>query len=408
MSPSFGTVKVIGDFEGDLLSPYTVEDGDDPGTDPDPLFWIAEPGSTPQGATIDYISVNDPDYVGGVTSGQQALRLTHPTFWSGHYLRLNSDLPFLTDTANFPYLMFDVTTFGNPSDPNAGPADRQVFTIFNGSVTPDWPTGWYDANNDSDIQQDPAVAPFTDPFLTTTVVVDMTAPAAVNGDGMNFLNSASQAVLDDHLDGTPIDPLYWQMLLLFMGNDAPANSMVETVIDNIRFCSDLDCTEDVVSGDFTGPQGTPDGAWDTFDLDLLSDAIANGSTDLAFDMNGDGEVNLQDITDANGGWLAVGGEQNPDVTGGAAFLVGDANLDGDVSGTDFVDWNTNKFTFGTAWSDGNFNGDTTIDGQDFVAWNGNKFMSSSDLGSAVPEPNVGILSLASLLGFWTLRVRRYA
>jgi hypothetical protein len=67
---------------------------------------------------------------------------------------------------------------------------------------------------------------------------------------------------------------------------------------------------------------------------------------------------------------------NSSVTGGAPFLMGDANLDGVVDGQDFVTWNSAKFTLNTAWCAGNFNGDGVVDGQDFVIWNNHKFSSS--------------------------------
>ena len=140
-----------------------------------------------------------------------------------------------------------------------------------------------------------------------------------------------------------------------------------------------------VSGDFNN-----DGAWDCADIDALSAAIAAGSTDLAFDMNGDGAIDLADLTDESAGWLAVGGAVNSTATGGNAFLVGDANLDGTVDGQDFVRWNDSKFTSNSNWCDGNFNGDAVVDGQDFVAWNDNKFTSSSDIIAAVPEPNLRV------------------
>ncbi|MEM8680103.1 MAG: dockerin type I domain-containing protein [Planctomycetota bacterium] len=153
-----------------------------------------------------------------------------------------------------------------------------------------------------------------------------------------------------------------------------------------------------VTGDFNG-----DNLWNCLDIDLLSNAIATGSNDLAFDMNGDGMITPADVTDANVGWLAVGGAENPGQTNGNPFLEGDANLDGVVDGQDFVIWNSNKFTNGTHWCDGNFSLNTTIDGQDFILWNANKF-TSSDF-AAVPEPSF-VVSLLGCLGGLSLLRRR--
>ncbi len=70
---------------------------------------------------------------------------------------------------------------------------------------------------------------------------------------------------------------------------------------------------------------------------------------------------------------------NVPLTGGNPFLQGDANLDGQVDGQDFIRWNSNKFTTNSDWCGGNFNGDTSVDGQDFIIWNAFKFMSSDRL-----------------------------
>ncbi len=135
-----------------------------------------------------------------------------------------------------------------------------------------------------------------------------------------------------------------------------------------------------VTGDFDGNL-----AWDCGDIDALVAAIVSGSTDLSFDMNGDGTITTDDITDAGTGWLAVGGLNNPTQTGGNAFLVGDGDLSGAVNGQDFLIWNDNKFTSTAAWCDGDFTANGVVDGADFLAWNNNKFQSSNVL--AVPEPS---------------------
>ena len=141
-----------------------------------------------------------------------------------------------------------------------------------------------------------------------------------------------------------------------------------------------------VTGDFTG-----DGVWDCSDINALTEAIAGGSTDLAFDMNGDGMITIQDVTDPDSGWLAVGGSNNADVTDGGAFLPGDANLDGVVDVADFNVWNGNKFTSTAQWCSGDFNGDGAADVADFNIWNGSKFTSSSGT-AVVPEPTTGVLA----------------
>jgi hypothetical protein len=155
----------------------------------------------------------------------------------------------------------------------------------------------------------------------------------------------------------------------------------------------------VITGDFNN-----DGNWDCADLNALTGAIAGGSGNPDFDMNGDGSVTLADVTDATVGWLAVGGAENPAATGGNPFLSGDANLDGVVDGSDFGIWNSAKFTSNTNWCNGNFNGDMVVDGSDFGIWNGNKFTSSST--AMVPEPGMGGLMVLGLYLYLGVRPGR--
>ncbi|HEY6563895.1 MAG TPA: hypothetical protein VIY86_05330, partial [Pirellulaceae bacterium] len=97
-------------------------------------------------------------------------------------------------------------------------------------------------------------------------------------------------------------------------------------------------------------------------------------------------------------------------------LLGDANADGIVDGSDFNIWNMNKFTAGTTWTSGDFNCDGVTDGSDFNVWNMNKFTgvvlprSATDRLdfveanfsefrlSTVPEPQTwGFLVMASMI-----------
>ncbi|MEM7315482.1 MAG: PEP-CTERM sorting domain-containing protein, partial [Planctomycetota bacterium] len=137
---------------------------------------------------------------------------------------------------------------------------------------------------------------------------------------------------------------------------------------------------------------------DISDLDLLVRQVVRGSTHSAFDINGDGTVDVMDVTDPENGWLAQAGEffANLPVTGGNPYLVGDANLDGVVDVSDFNVFNENKFTETGLWSLGDFNADNFTDVADFNAWNGNKFTSSST-PAAVPEPGSGMLMLITVV-----------
>ncbi len=150
-----------------------------------------------------------------------------------------------------------------------------------------------------------------------------------------------------------------------------------------------------VTGDFNN-----DGLFDCVDLTELSNEIAAGTNNPAYDMNGDGVVTNADITDGEGtgvglGWLSAGGAANGFTTTG--FQRADANLSGGVDGQDFLVWNTFKFT---ANADGicvgDFNLDGNVDGQDFLVWNGQKFTSASDtISSNSTRINKGGASLTA-------------
>lgn len=128
------------------------------------------------------------------------------------------------------------------------------------------------------------------------------------------------------------------------------------------------------TGDFDG-----DGIWDCRDIDGLVAAIVAGNHHGLFDLTGDGLVNHDDLT----AWRAAAGAVN--LPSGAAYLPGDANLDGTVDGSDFNQWNAHKFTATAAWCAGDFSADGLVDVSDFAIWNSQKFTSSAGL-AAVPEP----------------------
>ncbi|MEM7315302.1 MAG: PEP-CTERM sorting domain-containing protein [Planctomycetota bacterium] len=189
----------------------------------------------------------------------------------------------------------------------------------------------------------------------------------------------------------------YRFLVAAVKDGAAANSMQ---LSEIQFFGEV-VGGGEVDGDFNN-----DGAWDCTDINGLTAAISDGGNDPAFDMNGDGAVDLAD-RDA---WLVEGGAMNSAVTGGNAFLVGDANLDGVVDVPDFNVWNANKFTTNNALCEGDFNADGVVDVPDFNAWNANKFTSSAGAApgggpAAVPEPAAIVLMMMAGLAFLGFRKR---
>ncbi len=149
-----------------------------------------------------------------------------------------------------------------------------------------------------------------------------------------------------------------------------------------------------------------DGGFTCIDVDALVAAIVAESTDLAFDLTGDGLVDGSDLLD----WLSKAGAAL--LTSGDSLLAGDANLDGQVDGVDFLIWNTNKFSQDRGWCGADFDANGQVDGLDFLIWNTNKFTSASETESnlassinAVPEPAGLFFSLMAFIGILTCRCR---
>ena len=134
------------------------------------------------------------------------------------------------------------------------------------------------------------------------------------------------------------------------------------------------------------------GVCDIADLDDLVTEIAAMSHDPTFDLTDDGFVDLAD-RDA---WLAQAGAEN--LPSGNAYLIGDADLNGNVDGSDFNLWNSHKFTSTAKWSQGDFNADGITDGSDFGLWNVNKFTSAAAV-TAVPEPVTQMMAVVMLTVF---------
>jgi hypothetical protein len=80
-------------------------------------------------------------------------------------------------------------------------------------------------------------------------------------------------------------------------------------------------------------------------------------------------------------------------------LQGDASLDGCVDGSDFIIWNSHKFSNGS-WLQGDFNHDSIVDGSDFVLWNRFKFtcLAATTAFPGTTAEHVGIADLSSVVG----------
>jgi hypothetical protein len=158
-------------------------------------------------------------------------------------------------------------------------------------------------------------------------------------------------------------------------------------------------------GDFDG-----DGSLTTFDIDLLTRAVALSSidtaveiaVDLLFDLNNDGRLTQLD----HGHW----------VTSLAQTYFGDATLDRLFNSSDLVQvFVAGKYEDGlfhsAGWSEGDWNGDGEFDAADLsLAFQSGVYEQQriANVG-VVPEPATqlaGLLGIAALCGAWTRRGRR--
>ncbi len=131
------------------------------------------------------------------------------------------------------------------------------------------------------------------------------------------------------------------------------------------------------------------------DSDALVAAINTSSTDLAFDINGDDLVTAADYLTWRG--LAAYFTLGP----GLSYLAGDADLDGDVDGRDFLLWQRQFGTQVVPYSGADANGDGWIDDNDLVDWRQNYGLSSTITATvSVPEPATLAMLLPLLLLCW--------
>lgn len=142
----------------------------------------------------------------------------------------------------------------------------------------------------------------------------------------------------------------------------------------------------LVSGDFDN-----DGALTASDIDILSEAVLEMSDSLRFDLNGDGVIDSLDRTE----WVEQLANTN----------FGDADLDGEVAFSDFLDVAT-AFNEPAGWAGGDFDGNGMTEFQDFLLLANNFGASNATEDvAAVPEPSSLVLC-SVLVGLLALRRRR--
>jgi hypothetical protein len=137
---------------------------------------------------------------------------------------------------------------------------------------------------------------------------------------------------------------------------------------------------------------------DAADIDMLADAIALGTYDATFDVNGDSFLDEQDLIDH----IATLVER----TGGVGTYRGDFNLDGFVDGTDLAIFKASFGLSGLGYAAGNANTDDFVDGTDLAIFKAT-FGLSGTPGAPNPDPVPEPATVALLaLGATGLAARR--
>jgi hypothetical protein len=152
----------------------------------------------------------------------------------------------------------------------------------------------------------------------------------------------------------------------------------------------LTCTAGSVQADFNH-----NGSLDTSDIDLLSAAFRNGSSDPVFDLNCDAFVTSEDRT----AW----------VTKLARTYFGDSNLDGEFNTLDLVSIfqageYDDELERNSTWATGDWSGDAEFNSRDlvFAFQEGGYEIGPRSAIASVPEPALAtfMLSLAVVGGFF--------
>ena len=131
---------------------------------------------------------------------------------------------------------------------------------------------------------------------------------------------------------------------------------------------------------------------DISDVDLLVGQIVAGNSDSEFDLDGNGGVDKSDLDE----WLSGAAERNGFE---AAYLIGDANLDGVVNAIDLNRLGRNWNRSVSAWSSGDFTADGSVGPPDLNAlalrWQDTIPAAANPV--AIPEPPALPLTICGIV-----------
>jgi hypothetical protein len=191
----------------------------------------------------------------GATEGAYALQIEHNIEWTQDFMLGGKEASQLV--ADNYFFEVDVTT----------PADiswRQIFVVMQGGNPY---SGWLQAEQfDLNANQ------------TQTISLDLNSTVAGSDTGQTYREHAASTVADP--EG------WWEIYLVFQGEDQSGAELITTTIDNVRFTGG----SDVLLGDVNF-----DGEVNGLDVDPFVDVLLNGPYQQEADMNLDAEVNGLDV-----------------------------------------------------------------------------------------------------------------
>ena len=218
---------------------------------------------------------------------------------------------------------------------------------------------------------------------------NFTYPVAQYDHTNNLLNRSAAIVGGSVYRGTDVP----QLTGLYFFGDFASNSGpifavdVDDLIERDNF-SDLSNLNNGHLAPFAEVQLTSGGVEKTL-LEIIADESGQfqSRTDLRFGVGPEGEIYVLNKRD---GMVRK-------IVSVSGILNGDADRDGDVDGTDFLNWQRSANSSGD-WSDGDFDASSFVDSDDLALWQAAYGGAAAGASSqVVPEPSTAILLLLGIL-----------
>jgi hypothetical protein len=210
------------------------------------------------------------------------------------------------------------------------------------------------------------------------------------------------AEIDNAVDAAGFDPLthgfaqeLGEVIGPFESIDTSAASLPPGLVWDVAYL-DTSIVLSVIGGNGVPGDFDNNGLLDAADIDALTFQSASAAPDLAYDLNADNQVDVNDV--------------NVWVKDLFQSWIGDANLDGQFNSTDLVNVlasGTYEADVTSAWTSGDFNGDGRTNSGDLVAAlaDGGYEAGPRAQAAAVPEPS-GMAWLLAMLALSIARLRR--